>query len=407
MSTSETRRVRLELLEQEQSLRNRDQTNAPESFVGTITGSPGTTVPAYFKVQPVAVNGTPTEGGSATLNNLIGTPLVYVLGPSVPTAGQTITCWRAGGGWVGETCCGSSKCGFSCSACGGVTTLNGGTISDSIGSYQIQWNPGGAFFFNPTDGIFMPPNGTIFATFGGSCLDDSGASLGYFYHVYCDGDGNLVCEIWTPPIHQCAFDPTICGYDAGEIGGTPADPVAMFTSTVSPDSCDGQITATFAFSDNSSCAGLTIPPPVTSASVSIPIDPGTPEYCCQSCPIPKTGVKATVFVTPNLFGPYPLIDRGGGVLSTDCIYDAAWTGACGNVLRVKCVGGETVFEFVSFDGGTGCPGPSCNGDEFILSTQNGEVQFASYSCAPYHLHLNQEGAPNPVSDAFFHIDIFT
>lgn len=130
MSQSEIRRLRLEMMDHEEAMRPRDQTIAPEWFLGTVAGSPGTTVPAYFKVQPQSISGTPAEGGSATFANRPSGPvLVYVLGPNAPTLGQQIACWRAGGGWVGETCCtGATPCLLACSPC-----------PIPLGDFKLSW----------------------------------------------------------------------------------------------------------------------------------------------------------------------------------------------------------------------------------------------------------------------------
>jgi hypothetical protein len=106
----EQRQLRLDAEEIRDRLRPTEFVQRPTSVVGYVVGSPPTSVPAWFKIQPMKIGGKPLEGQDYARTPSGAEMLVYVVGPSVPALDDVLVARLVDGKWVADTCCGDDPC---------------------------------------------------------------------------------------------------------------------------------------------------------------------------------------------------------------------------------------------------------------------------------------------------------
>ena len=289
--------------------------------------------------------------------------------------------------------CVADHCPGPCAACGGVALLGGGSVADSGGTYSLSPDGTGGFTASsfPTAATYTPPTDQMWDS--ELCLPGtvSGTSFGWGYRVSCNLDGTMRLQIRTPAISSgvCPGG-TYCGYDV----------VGALTYTFGADAaatCSGGVlTASFAFAASTYCMGSTgipIDPPVTSATISIPIATSGGHVCCSPCPIPGVDLTAS-------------FSGDGGSGSGTAAFDGSggWTSGCitQGIFSLSCVEGSIKACVTWFSGG-GCPG----GSSVVCCSDSGGLVLADYTCSPLHLHytVSPEGCPaladNGITDVYF------
>lgn len=114
MTDNDAARLRMQQLELADQHARQSLTASPPHtpyFVGRVFAiqSVPTSVDEYFAVHPVSVLGAETEGGPGTLVvNTSAIVLVYVIGPTVPQAGDDLICRFVGNRWISDKSEGSS-----------------------------------------------------------------------------------------------------------------------------------------------------------------------------------------------------------------------------------------------------------------------------------------------------------
>jgi hypothetical protein len=258
-------------------------------------------------------------------------------------------------------CCDCSPCGFFCTACGGPHLLNGGTVTDSIGTQHFTWFPGSGTFFSGigdpgSAGAWTPLSGETWFIDGstGDCVVGSLlATYGHIYELRCNLDGTLTLSMLTLPVQTCPIDATICGYLNFNGSSVPTF-LPDFADTQTPTCSDGVMTASFSWPDNTvSCPGKTIHAPAGSATISVPIEPPGCSVCCSPCPIPEADLTLT----------YKL---DGVTTTTTLAFDSGGPSWGDGTNTLSCAPGSGLISFHDSFGNHGVP--------------------ADYICTPLHLH---------------------
>jgi hypothetical protein len=296
-----------------------------------------------------------------------------------------------------------------CSACGGTPlNQNGATGTDDLADLAFYWHPD-LGCWQSLDLSWSPPASFYADAAYGMCDPGDGATVKYFYRVFCDGD-NLRCELWTLPVEQCPYDDAICGYYLGESGSSVAPAlVKLLTSTVSP-TCDADaVAAAFTFdSIDAGCVDL-VDPPSANLSVTLPkpgcdtLVSGRGVYYYFWTYQPTT-VTLTLRVYADPCPEAPLAANWATSIAADWNYDRYSPPSAGPwyvdyVVAVEPTCGSTYsasFSFskpaTSFYGGTGSPPHDQTTLPVTSATMTAPVVQTNYIAGAVATMVDQDGA---------------
>lgn len=331
-----------------------------DRFVGAVFdgGSMGSCTPCIFLVHPVQLGGTETEGGAGS--NAVDTTRaipVVVLG-QVPSVGDLLTVFSAGGRWVAEKggpgggCTGEDcQCGIPCDACSGVllafafhatwTDICGHSGSgDAI--FDPFWNPSVApIWFTGTHGVDPDP---IFRM-----------------SVVCTVDGGLTATIaeptGTPGVFHDVYSSTLDAADLDCTSGKVSGTFATWTTIDTPSTCTGD-----------------------PGSLAVSLGTERPEHrlCCLPCGIPKKDLTLTVLGSDGVTTTYT------GTITYSSTPSDTWTSAPFYVPSIDDM--VTISITCGFDGNlcvdvisTGFTSLSCGG-----CTGDGSYLLRTATCDPLH-----------------------
>lgn len=314
-------------------------------FVGQVEdgGNMPTEDLHYFLVKPLDLSASEQEGASSSVV-LSSQSVAVAMIRGVPSSGDLVMCFHAGGRWVSELGGGPAltTCGTECQSCGGVVLdFENGTVTDSNGTAS----------FSDADKIIPGPipGYSGYLTFNVSHLNiqsvfgcygqDLPYTLAYRYLFSCtnDGSGDVQLIVYSPgtdspyvglpgpPGHMNVWyfcDGVVCC--AGYIGvfnfqpgftvrtdGAGYNTPTAWVSRVSPVCTESGLEAEFSFEPY-----LGVDPPAFSATVSIPFAIPKAQECCSPVPIPAKPLTFT------------RVESGTTVETGTLLYDSAnhqWT----------------------------------------------------------------------------------
>jgi hypothetical protein len=186
-------------------------------------GSMPATVPNGFACHGVAVSGTETEGGAATLTADSSLTIVEVLGPHVPPVGANLVAKQVGGFWWATY--GRSSGGDGPPP---LVNLNGCSCSNIPGTLYIHVSgPCDVFFQDCTLVYQTVPSEFSRLNLGTSCFlgttffVDAETGLSFQYYFACDGVFFRLSRIYLPTSFSDAFeDSFIYSWSMGQVGNT-------------------------------------------------------------------------------------------------------------------------------------------------------------------------------------------
>lgn len=305
---------------------------------------------------------------------------------------------------AGCPCCGESvKCGIPCSACGGIYMLRGGTLTDDSGTYPLYYGgDGDSCNYDQsrrpqwcTSPLITTASLPVIVPHDLDPCEYTSKQVKYAFGVGCTITGQILFSMLVPGIAFCPLVPCMPGYI--DVTDVRAESFLMFWRDALSTSLrceDGVITASATYPDlvvGLDCPDL--PATTRNVSVSIPIDTGDPEVCCNPCPIPKQNLT---------------LSWGGGSFgsgSESLIYDpVARTWTCKHIFPIL---GEILFRFqcdyhvptrqdrltlyaAMTNPGTDYPFVQCQGiyGNYIgTCTGNACLYFEDFSCRPFHAHF--------------------
>jgi hypothetical protein len=193
---------------------------------------------------------------------------------------------------IGGGCCcggggGNVTCGVPCSACGGVTILNGGYVDDANGRHPLSF--GGLSWGT---GIISWTSHQCFVADGYCNLIGIGdGTVTYGYVVSCVSGLILFGIQVDPPITSANIPGCTPGFDINFCGESGVGYTAVTGATVCGGAAITKMLTSIA-SVNTGCGTVTMP--TSSATLYLPVESPRPQICCQPCPIPKTTLTLTV-----------------------------------------------------------------------------------------------------------------
>ena len=322
-----------------------------------------------------------------------------------------------------ETDLGCDECGTPCNICGTVKLEKGETITDANGT----WSAHASFRYGAgtTTGIraanipwITYHDGVDWDCCGG-CLYYTEVDVNdhYYYSWVCDFDRGIRVYLYYPywnrhvqdalnlpnPCNATRIASTICGFNYPTdytYGGGFIYSVVEGTVTTT---CDGNnATSVATFSPPTDVCGNPVPIPVTTATMTIPINKPKAQICCSPCPIPKKdltlsipvlGMSGTLVYTPAS-GSNP--DQWAGCAGS-CFYSTI--GPDGNPTTVtywmrfimKCTSGVIHIEYWE------CGTSDCkNTPDHPFNCQGIEPPYVGNqgaTCDPFHVNgIVQGGA---------------
>jgi hypothetical protein len=216
-----TLRRRLDVLEQEADRRARDGLGGMNrTLVGRVFdgGAMPTTVPGFFKVRPVTLDGTEAIGEPVTITDSAwDEAVVLVLGSEVPDVGDVLVARLIGGYWVAQRGGGEEEaatvlfdgvfsCGGGCLIGGATVTVTQATLgvsevgtTDANGdcTIAVPCNTSATFSYSIAGAGYTTKTGAFTLSAGPPCtatVSGAGVELLSSSAYFCHGSSGAICH---------------------------------------------------------------------------------------------------------------------------------------------------------------------------------------------------------------------